>query len=440
MRLVLGAAEESGEFHRYTGEPAPNRRAERINRARKDFGIMGLVEKGVSVMGRPCAVALVLLLLLAIGGLAFGSEVGNIHFGQLYVHPRIGVEATYDDNIFLLGPEEVDDVLFKVKPGVDFDFTREETSARLSYLAEIGRYVDITDYDYENHLVDAGVDLQFPSGLMIFVGDIFRITNDRLTYEWIPLVQRRQNSTDVKVGYEFNDRLSFRVAYDHQMLDYRHPDYDVYDSDSDLASGTAFYRIFQRISLLGQFQYSWIDYDQEGGVRYNSEGMSAYVGVTGQLTPKMVALVKGGWAQRDYDGPRQDYDGGVFAIDIVHHISETLMLTVGGTREAVESTYSTNNYFTTTEGRVGLEKQVGPKVSVGVSGFYANSDYPEASYDQGKWSERDDDIWGATVDLRYWIQPWLTTKLSYTHEERDSNQDSYDYGDNRVSVGVSAVF
>jgi len=42
--------------------------------------------------------------------------------------------------------------------------------------------------------------------------------------------------------------------------------------------------------------------------------------------------------------------------------------------------------------------------------------------------------------MKYSIQTWLSTNLSYRHEERDSNQDIYDYEDNRVSLGVSAIF
>ena len=391
-------------------------------------------------MGRPYVVPLALLLICAAGSTAFGSEIGNIHFGQLFVHPRMGVEVTYDDNIFLLGTEKVDDVIFKVQPGVDLDFTREDKSVRLNYLAEFGWYADNSDYDYDNHRAEAAVDLQFVSGLMIFVGDVFRITNDRLTYEFIPLIERRQNTSDVKVGYEVNDRLSFRASYDHTMIDYQNREYEVYDRDEDIVDGTAFYRIFQRISLLGEVEYRWINYDREGTIRSDGEGISAYLGITGQITPKMIALVKGGYQQRDYDGPREDFDGLSFGIDIVHRCTETLMVNVGASREAVESTFSSNNYFTSTQARAGLEKLIGPKISVDLSGFYANSDYPEATFDSGVLSERDDDIWGVTVGAKYRIQPWLTTRLWYTHEERNSTQDTYDYEDNRVSLGVTAVF
>ncbi|NQT81568.1 outer membrane beta-barrel protein [bacterium] len=390
-------------------------------------------------MGKRYIAAVVSLLLLATGSLAFGTEFGNIHFGRLYVHPRIGVEATYDDNVFLLGETKEDDVLFKITPGVELDFSREGKSAHLNYLAEIGRYADQSDFNYENHSVDAGVDLQFPSGLMFSVGDLFSKTNDRMTYEWVPLVKRKQNLANVRVGYEFTDRLSFVLGYDNMILDYDDAKYSVYDRDENIGEATIFYRIFNKISLLGEFKYRAIDYDQET-VRNDADGVSAQLGITGQLTPKLVALVKGGWSERDYDGPMEDWDGGVFSVDLVHHCTETLLVTLGGSRRAVESTYSTNNYFTTTEVRAGLEKALAPKISLGVSGFYANSDYPEGTLHEGGISERDDDIWGAVVALRYSIQHWLTTSLSYTHEERDSNQDRFDYEDNRVSLGVSAIF
>ncbi len=390
-------------------------------------------------MGRPCGI-LVLVSTFAMGSFALGTEVGNIHFGQLYVHPRIGVEATYDDNVFLLGEKKVDDVLFTIRPGVDLDFTHEGKSARVNYLAEIGRFVDTTDYDYENHLLNGSVNLQFPSGLMFFVGDVFRKTVDRLTYEFVPLVKKTQNVSDVRVGYEFTERLSVQAAYGHLILDYKDPIYEVYDRDDDTVEGTVFYRIFSRVSLLGQYQFKWINYDRETGVRFDADGMSAFLGVTGQITPKLVVLAKGGYQQRDYDGPRDDYNGGAFSLDVVHRCTDTLTLTAGGTREAVESTYSTNNFYTTTEARAGLDKQLGAKWTVGVSGFYANSDYPEATFDGVGFTERDDDIWGGRVGLRYQIQKWLTTSLWYTHEERNSNQDPYDYDDNRVSLGVSAVF
>lgn len=390
-------------------------------------------------MGRPRIVLIASLVLIAIGSLAFGSEVGNIHFGSLYVHPQIGLDATYDDNIFLLGPSKEDDVLVKVKPGLGLDYTKEGKSASLTYLAEIGRYVDFSDYDYENHYLNAAVDLQFPSGLSFFAGDIFRKTNDRLTYEFQPLIKRIDNTFDTKLGYEFTDRLSCRVGYDNRMIDYDAAKYSVYDRTEDFANGTVFYRIFNRVSLLAQFQYRWIDYDQEV-VRFDGEGYEAFLGVTGQLTPKMVAVLKAGWQERKYDGPGEDWDGGVFGVDIVHRVTETLMLTVGGSRDAIESAYANNNYYTQTEARVGLEKDLGTKFVLGVTGFYANNDYPEATVSGGSLSQRDDDIWGASLRVRYLIQRWLSTYLSYTYEQRDSNQDEYDYEDNRVSLGVSAVF
>jgi len=389
-------------------------------------------------MHKPCSIIAVSLLLLAVGGPAFGTEFGNIHFGRLYVHPRIGFEATYDDNVFLLGDTK-DDVLFQISPGIDLDYSREGKLVRLNYLADIGRWADISNYDYENHTVDGAVDLHFTSGLMVFVGDVFRKTNDRMTWEWLPLIERIQNVTDVKVGYEFTDRLSFRVGYGHMLLDYDDEKYSVFDRDIDIVSGTAFYRILNAVSLLGEYQYRVIDYDQET-VRPDAEGMSVWLGVTGQLTRKMVAIIKGGWQERDYDGPREDWGGGVFSIDLSHQLTETLMLTVGGSRKAVESTYGDNNYFTATEVRAGLEKEIGPKATVSVSAYYANSDYPEETLEQGKLSQRDDDIWGARLGLAYKIQHWLTTSLRYTHEERDSNHDTYDYDSNRVSLGVSAVF
>jgi uncharacterized protein (PEP-CTERM system associated) len=116
------------------------------------------------------------------------------------------------------------------------------------------------------------------------------------------------------------------------------------------------------------------------------------------------------------------------------------MLTVGGSRDAVESSYATNNYYTQTEFRAGLDKALGPKITVGVDAFYANNDYPEATADVGGVRERDDDIWGASARLKYNIQSWLSATLAYTHEERDSNVDRYDYEDNRVSLGVWTVF
>ncbi len=391
-------------------------------------------------MGKLCGFLFVFLSVLAMGCFGSASEVGNFHFGHLYVHPRIRVDATYDDNLFLLGDKKVDDVLFNIKPGVDLDYTRNEKSVRLNYLADIGRYVDNTDYDYETHLVDAAVDLQFVSGLMFFVGDNFRTANDRPTYEWVPLVRRKQNTTDVRAGYEFTDRLSVRVGYDHVMLDYDDPIYQVYDRNEDLVNGTVYYRIFPKLSVLGEVGYRWIDYEEETGVRFDSQGITTLVGVTGQLTSKMVALVKAGWQNRDYDGERDDWSGGVFSVDIIHRCTETLLLSIGGSREAIESTYLTNNYYASTEARVGLEKALSFKISVSASAFYANSNYPEPTLEQGRYGERDDDIWGARLGVRYNIQPWLSTGVTYTHEQRNSNQNTYDYEDNRVSVGVWAVF
>jgi uncharacterized protein (PEP-CTERM system associated) len=60
-----------------------------------------------------------------------------------------------------------------------------------------------------------------------------------------------------------------------------------------------------------------------------------------------------------------------------------------------------------------------------------------AKYDAGN---REDTIWGIGGNASYMPLKWLTLSLEVTHRDRQSNNDFYDYKENRAMFTITAMY
>jgi hypothetical protein len=219
-------------------------------RGRAEKGLFGLV------------VALLSLALQPRGGQAF--EPSPLRIGTVEIHPSLGVEATYNDNIGLTQPKS-DDAIIVVSPGIECLWGRFEKpvrrprftdpseltagflydlyasrlsyfgqrgyrgggrpelsigkpaesyalsglrfrrySVRISYDPSIYRFLDQSRFDFTHHSVSVAADYRSPGGIYVRAADDFLESTTLTTYDRYHVVDFGRQQLREGVGFSTN--------------------------------------------------------------------------------------------------------------------------------------------------------------------------------------------------------------------------------------------
>jgi hypothetical protein len=382
------------------------------------------------------------LVLVAILGLAGPAGAQGIQLGPFRLLPTLGLSLEYDDNILLTPEDEIDDLIWHITPGITIELPSRRYAIRLGYEADILRYMDNTDLDTVHHqaLADARVDFVFGLGLRLT--DRFLITDDFAGFpvpELTQLVERWENTLDAGGEYVLRERFALDANFRWFMVDYQDdPEFDQFDRDDYTISGTGFYRVFPKTSVLGELAYNMVRYDIPAvALDRDSDAWRFLVGVKGDLTAKTTALIKIGWEWKDYDNnARDDWDGLIAEGNIVWKYREPSEVRLFGGRANVESLEEGRNYYISNYAGIEVRHFIRERLLLRVRGLGGVNDYPTDVTIGAESAERTDTFFEAGASLRYQMRRWVAFELGYEFLYRDSNFDINDYQANRVKASV----
>lgn len=382
------------------------------------------------------------LALLAIVGLGEPADAQGLQLGPFRLLPTLGLSLEYDDNILLTPDDELEDFIWHITPGIMVELPSRRYAVRLGYQADILRYMDNTDLDTVHHqaLADARVDSTIGLGLRLT--DRFLITDEFSGFpvpELTQRVERWENTLDAGGEYTLRERFTFDANFRWFMVDYKDdPQFEQFDRDDYTVSGTVFYRVFPKTSVLGELDYGMVRYDQPVAARdRDSDAWRFLVGVKGDLTAKTTALIKVGWEWRDYENnAREDWDGFIAEGNIVWKYRDPSEVRLFGGRANVESLEEGRNYYITNYAGVEVRHFLSDRLLVRVRGLGGLNDYPQDASVGEALPEREDTFFEAGVSVRYQMRRWVALELGYEFLYRDSNFDINDYRANRVKASV----
>ncbi len=406
-------------------------------------------------MRKASVVSLAAMLLCAAAASRVGAQVpvqefragkSNLKAGPVRVHPFLYVMEIYDDNVFLTPTATRDDFITVVSPGVLFQLPFGRQEIDVGYRADIIEYADLDESNIR-HTGRVQGKGSYPGGLSWAAFDEVKRTNDRPDTEQEPLIGRIQNDANLEVEYAFADRWSVAVGYANTVYDYdsgtfQNPgqppaDFDVTLSRMEqLATADAYYRVLPKTALLVEYGYGTTNYFNDGtaAVRDN-EIHQGQVGVRGDITSKMNALVKVGYGTKQFDNPTQkDFTGLIASGRLAFQPTDRTLLTVLVDRSAPESSFRAiggPDDFYVNEGAVlRLDQVLGHagKIRVFAESGISNHDYQTSS--------RNDDVYAAGAGVHYQIRDYLGVSGEYLFERRDSNTAAFDYTNNRVVLRV----
>src|SRR5215831_7946689 len=242
--------------------------------------------------------------------------------------------------------------------------------------------------------------------------------------------------------YSLRERYSFDANFRWFLVRYDDRQFQNNDRDDYTVTGTFFYRILPKTSILGSIDYVWVRYDQAVSSNLkDNEGLRFWLGVKGDLTAKTTVLVKGGWEWKYYDNPIQrDWDGLIVEGNIIWKYRDPSEVRLFGGRANVESTFQGQPYYVTNYGGAEVRHYIGERLILRVRGLGGFNDYPYDTITATKVAKRTDTFIEVGASIRYQMKKWLAFELGYTFLDLNSNFDEFDYTDNRVKASVILTY
>lgn len=238
------------------------------------------------------AMLLLSVAVLPIGLLAQRSD--GLRFGNFKVSPYVSIDASYDSNI-RLSPDEKDDIIYRVNPGVDAEYKGTDWGivGNAWYAYDLYQKYDVLNSSRYGE--DLEVYVESVKGWKFRMGERYYFSNQNdseLTGGGSGVWRNRhQFDVDALLAYEISERLSvgLNAMYTDNWFDSDTEKYQpLYGFSSAQVGAEVDYGITQKTALLlnGSYQRYSSDADVEGESN-DSDGYSIAGGVGSRFTERL---------------------------------------------------------------------------------------------------------------------------------------------------------
>lgn len=357
----------------------------------------------------------------------------RLRMGPVRFHPFIRSVVTYDDNILLEDQDGREDVIYNIQPGAVIEIPINRHQVAIGYEADIEvftkeRHAKQND---QNQNFFALVDVRFPDWY-INVLERFSETSGRSGTTFTDRIPRYDNSIHPKIGYRWN-RFILEGGFRHFVRDFRRQIDDSLDFQLVEWTAVLYYDLFARLKALIEGQVSQIDYDDN--YQRNGTFTQTRVGLEGEILPNVVAKALVGVQFRNYETEsKPDFNSWVAELKLEYEFRENLRFSLSAERVPLEATFGNVNYFKRHIVRFGAEYDITQKWTAFQGVKYYRDSYTERAAVGTRSGFRRDNHFSLETGLRYTPNEWLELELAYEFFHRNSNFQTFDYNDNRVSL------
>lgn len=365
------------------------------------------------------------------------GDAAGINAEPLSIFPAVSAWAGHVSNVLYSDANKVSSDYTSVAPAVIAELKKGPHIFTAGYVGQWGWYNSSSADNFDDHHLGATGAMPFTSRFRVdFSLDYFKQHDPRgSTDRFISNEPDRWHSggADAVVTYGAKDargRLEFEVAGANKRFENNRLITEAGDRDFRYYSGTFYYRIMPKTSLL--FQASRTDYDyKDDRTMLDSNEYRYLFGATWDVTAITTGTVKLGQLKKNFkDSSRADFSG--FSWEASARWNPR-------TYSHLDLTTSRTTHDPTGVGDFILTRLVGlrwthdwtDRISTRLEGFAANDDFGGAS--------RDDRRREAGVQFIYKMRRWLKLGAQYNYQKRDSTVNSFDYTRNIFMLSIAAT-
>jgi len=389
------------------------------------------------VKGKRLSFLAISVVILLFGSYSPALSQGHSRIGFLELHPFVKASEVFTDNIHQTKGDKKSAVISTFTPGLEIRIPTTWHLLRLEYHNDL-RFISNLNQTRINHAVSANLDLNFPGGLLVKAGERYLQSTYPDSTEETGLVERSQNDAVFELGYKVIDHWVVKGGYYNTIHDYKESKAE--DRMEHKGGVTFLLRVLSRTSLLTEFQAGTIKYKETLEKNRNSTFQNGFFGAQGQLTPKTNILLKLGFQHRNYEqAGKSGFTKFIASFSLLNKLSYYTSLSTTASREAVESFWSYNTYYTSNNVSLGINRKFLRKFSAILKFSYGLNKYHQKDPLDEESELRRDSILGVELSLLYEVQQWLRLTAGYNYQNRNSNFP-FDYSENRLSLTAALVF
>ena len=365
------------------------------------------------------------------------SSAASVQVGEspLFLTPYIGLSAAHDSNLFLSNANQKSSKLYLTSPGFKVDARSPGMVFQGTYQAQLARYADSRDDDYQDQLAHAQVDVAFSSRNFLRLGYDFirghdpRGSTDRAISAHPDKYQLLSPNVTYALGTPgAQGRVELYATDGYKTYENNRSTTAISDRDTRDAGAAFYWRVAPKTYALAEFRNTEVHYRASSSL-FSSEERRYYAGVTWEATALTTGTFKVGRLQKNFDTGLPKFSGGSWE----------------GTITWSPRTYSTVDFYTTrtTNESTGLGDFIlsdiygatwnhawSSQVSTGVNFRHQRDEYQQFS--------RTDETNVLGLKVGYRFRRWLTLGAEYVRTQRNSNVDLFDYDKNLYLLSATA--
>jgi hypothetical protein len=400
---------------------------------------------------------------LAYGESPFVDRTNAINVGEIigsktgYIHPYLAIGEFYTDNFFESDTNRQGEFVTRITPGLwvslpasPYQLVRLNTlnvapgglalsrfrskgetriQAYGSYQADILRHDRFDEEDQVNQKGEGFFGYNFRGGLSVALLDVYELDHDTASSGPSRSLDKfTSNLIETTVGYEISPKTRAEVQYALYSLSYDTDSSQFRDRDDQRFTGRAFYQFRPKTSVFVEYSFINLDYDESE--LSDSDEHQTYLGLQWLQTSKSRWRAMLGYGKKDFDdSSKSDADNFIGEIQFRHRFTTKTFVELRGNRRTNETDSRGADYILSHKLQLRYFQRMTAKFLTSANVYYSNDDYKGLS-------NREDDYYGAGVDLKYSLTRWLNLAGGYSYLKRNSNTAGNDFEKNSVYLNL----
>lgn len=375
--------------------------------------------------------------LLFITPVAAQAEEGNIHIGQLRIHPFASVSETFSDNIYYTLTNEKRDAIITYTPGIKLDLPVGRQLVEAEYYAVSSRYRTYRGEDTTDHHASGLMDFKIGSPFELKLSDVFTKGHEPRSSSATGFIEVfRNNIATASASYQLPGRSKVQFDAGKSTWDFMQSAFR--DRDEKFGAGYLYYRFLPKTSVFVEFDRRKVVFE-DATLNLDSIVDSELAGLTWEITERSKGTIKAGRVQKDFESPvYTDFRGWTSSIDLRHAFSEDTSLMISGQRTVNETNVLGTAFFVTTGGYGEFTQRLFRKLAIVARGSYGKDVFsnplpPDTII-------REDKTATAGGGLKFDLWDWFALGADFTYRSRESNIPANDYREHEYIISASAAF
>jgi len=358
----------------------------------------------------------------------------------LYVNPGFAAQTNlssrlllnlgiqYDSNFYYDPVDERGVTTYQVQPGIELGYETGKSEIAFRYMLDANYYNESDEDDFYGQNASLIGNFELSDRLSFNLSDYFRYTYDTAELDDLGDIRTRekyyQNRLRALFSLDFEPKFTTQFGYQNWITNYDDDTLTARYVDSMGNQGIfdLIYHLNSSTSL--DLEYHYWDMDYDGPVSdYTSDQLSLVARKEYRIVDLEAAV---GYQKRKFDEPGLDDIEVVPYRFILRGRSSSEKSRVSLSAEQNFNFLETGNqgYYEAMRFSLRLDHDLTGKITVGVRGYYQNSDYVD--------SIREDDTYNILADINYQIREKIAFNFSAGYENRDSNIASQEFNNTEV--------